>query len=67
MHPAPLELVQTGKAAKGDVLGVARLVGIAAAKKTSDLIPLAHPISLHVVSTISISINNVSSSKSAGK
>lgn len=36
--------------AKGDVLGVARLAGISAAKKTSDLIPLSHPLSLHHVS-----------------
>ena len=36
--------------AKGDVLGVARLAGITAAKKTPDLIPLSHPLSLHYVS-----------------
>ena len=49
MQEATLELVRAGKAAKGDVLGVARLAGIAAAKKTSDLIPLAHPLSIHAV------------------
>ena len=38
-----------GKVAKGDVLGVARLAGIAAAKKTPDLIPLSHPLALHAV------------------
>ena len=38
-----------GKMAKGDVLGVARLAGIAAAKKTPDLIPLSHPLALHAV------------------
>lgn len=39
-----------GRMAKGDVLGVARLAGIAAAKKTPDLIPLSHPLALHAVS-----------------
>ena len=38
-----------GQVAKGDVLGVARLAGIAAAKKTPDLIPLSHPLALHHV------------------
>jgi len=50
LQPATIKLIQTGKAAKGDVLGVARLAGIAASKKTADLIPLAHPLSLHAVS-----------------
>ena len=46
MQPATLRLVQKGTAAKGDVLGVARLAAIQAAKRTPDLIPLAHPIAL---------------------
>jgi cyclic pyranopterin phosphate synthase len=46
MLPATLALVQSGTAKKGDVLGVARIAGIQAAKKTSDLIPLCHPIAL---------------------
>lgn len=46
MLPATLELVRSGTAKKGDVLGVARLAGIMAAKKTSDLIPLCHPLAL---------------------
>lgn len=46
MEPATLALVAQGTAKKGDVLGVARLAGIMAAKKTSDLIPLCHPIAL---------------------
>ena len=46
MEPATLALVQSGTAKKGDVLGVARIAGIQAAKKTSDLIPLCHPIAL---------------------
>ncbi len=46
MLPETLELVRSGSAKKGDVIGVARLAGIMAAKKTSDLIPLCHPIAL---------------------
>jgi cyclic pyranopterin phosphate synthase len=46
MQPATLALIQAGAAAKGDVLGVARLAGIMAAKRTSDLIPLCHPLPL---------------------
>lgn len=46
LQPATLDLVAAGHAKKGDVLGVARLAGIMAAKKTSDLIPLCHPIAL---------------------
>ena len=44
MQPATLKLILEGGAAKGDVLGVARLAGIMAAKKTADLIPLCHPL-----------------------
>jgi cyclic pyranopterin phosphate synthase len=46
MLPATLALIQGGNAKKGDVLGVARIAGIQAAKKTSDLIPLCHPLAL---------------------
>jgi cyclic pyranopterin phosphate synthase len=46
MAPETLALIAEGKAGKGDVLGVARLAGIMAAKKTSDLIPLCHPLML---------------------
>lgn len=46
MLPATLALIQSGTAKKGDVLGIARLAGIMAAKKTSDLIPLCHPLAL---------------------
>ena len=42
-----LQAILDGKSNKGDVLGVARLAGIAASKKTSDLIPLPHPLSIH--------------------
>ena len=46
MLPETLALIQGGEIGKGDVLGVARLAGIMAAKKTSDLIPLCHPLAL---------------------
>ncbi|MDO9146100.1 MAG: cyclic pyranopterin monophosphate synthase MoaC [Hydrogenophaga sp.] len=46
MEPATLALIQGGHAKKGDVLGIARIAGIQGAKKTSDLIPLCHPIAL---------------------
>jgi cyclic pyranopterin phosphate synthase len=46
MRPATLRAVQQGNAPKGDVLGVARTAGILAAKRTSDLIPLCHPLRL---------------------
>lgn len=49
MKEATFDLIRSGKAAKGDVLGVARLAGIAAAKKTAELIPLAHPLSIHAM------------------
>ena len=44
MTPETLALVAEGRAAKGDVLGVARLAGIMGAKKTAELIPLCHPL-----------------------
>lgn len=46
MQPATLRLIEDGSAKKGDVLGVARLAAIQAAKRTADLIPLAHPLAL---------------------
>jgi cyclic pyranopterin phosphate synthase len=46
MAPETLARVTAGGAAKGDVLGVARLAGIMAAKRTADLIPLCHPLAL---------------------
>ena len=44
MLPATLALIQAGSAKKGDVIGVARIAAIQAAKRTSDLIPLCHPL-----------------------
>ncbi|CDZ66664.1 Molybdenum cofactor biosynthesis protein C [Neorhizobium galegae bv. orientalis] len=46
MLPETLKLIREGNAKKGDVIGTARLAGIMAAKKTSDLIPLCHPLML---------------------
>jgi cyclic pyranopterin phosphate synthase len=50
MSKATLELVVSGNARKGDVLGVARIAGIMAAKRTHELIPLCHPLALSKVS-----------------
>jgi cyclic pyranopterin phosphate synthase len=49
MLPATLALIQGGGVKKGDVLAVARLAGIMAAKRTPDLIPLCHPLALSSV------------------
>jgi cyclic pyranopterin monophosphate synthase len=49
MAPATVLLLTEGKIEKGDALAVARIAGIAAAKRTPDLIPLAHPILIHHV------------------
>ena len=46
MQPATLALVRSGTAKKGDVLGVARVAAIMAAKRTSELVPLCHPVPL---------------------
>ena len=46
MEAATLALIRSGSAKKGDVLGIARIAGIQGAKRTSDLIPLCHPIAL---------------------
>lgn len=50
MEPETLRIIEQGTAKKGDVLGVARIAGIMAAKKTADLIPLCHPLALTKVS-----------------
>ena len=49
MDAATLDLILRGDAKKGDVIGTARLAGIMAAKRTSDLIPLCHPLMLSKV------------------
>ena len=50
MLPDTLAMIEGGNAKKGDVLGIARIAGIQASKKTSDLIPLCHPLALSHVS-----------------
>lgn len=50
LSPELLAAIKGGGVAKGDVLGVARLAGIMAAKRTPDLIPLSHPLAIHNVS-----------------
>jgi cyclic pyranopterin monophosphate synthase len=49
MQPATLAMIRQGSAKKGDVLGVARVAGIMAAKRTSELIPLCHPLPINAV------------------
>lgn len=59
MLPETLQLILQGNHRKGDVLGIARIAGIQGAKRTSDLIPLCHPISLtHVSVDFEIDRNN---------
>lgn len=53
MLPSTLEAILSGNASKGDVIGTARLAGIMAAKKTSDLIPLCHPL---LISKVAVDI-----------
>ncbi|HZZ93135.1 MAG TPA: cyclic pyranopterin monophosphate synthase MoaC [Usitatibacter sp.] len=61
MKPATLALVASGSSKKGDVLGVARIAAIQAAKRTSELIPLCHPVPLTSVSVDFIIDEKVSS------
>ncbi len=49
MQPATLDLILSGNAKKGDVIGAARIAGIMAAKRTHELIPLAHPLALTAI------------------
>ncbi len=49
MRPATLETIRAGALKKGDLINTARLAGIMAAKRTSDLIPLCHPLPLHQI------------------
>ncbi len=57
MRPATVALIRSGDAKKGDVLGVARIAAITAAKRTADLIPLCHPLPLtHVVVDFAIDV-----------
>ncbi|AKR49215.1 MULTISPECIES: cyclic pyranopterin monophosphate synthase MoaC [Acetobacter] len=57
MQPQTLEMILSGAAPKGDVLATARIAGIMAAKKTADIIPLCHPLSLSSV-TVDLAPND---------
>ena len=65
MLPATLAIIEAGTAKKGDVLGIARIAGIQAAKKTSDLIPLCHPLALTRVAIAFIATHEDSTRASA--
>jgi cyclic pyranopterin phosphate synthase len=60
MLPATLSMIAEGRAGKGDVLGVARLAGIMAAKRTSELIPLCHALPISAV-TLDLACDAVTS------
>ncbi|MHB1199125.1 MAG: cyclic pyranopterin monophosphate synthase MoaC [Polaromonas sp.] len=60
MNPATLAIILGGSAKKGDVLGIARVAGIMAAKKTSSLIPLCHPLALTHIAIDFIADNAIS-------
>ena len=61
MLPATLQLISSGSAKKGDVLGVARIAAIQAAKRTPELIPLAHPLAITKI-TIDFDVKSASNS-----
>ena len=61
MQPATLDIIQSGSAKKGDVLGIARIAAIMAAKRASDLIPLCHPLALTRI-TVEFSIDSLAAS-----
>jgi cyclic pyranopterin monophosphate synthase len=73
MKQATLELIRTGTIKKGDVLTVAQIAGITAAKRTSELIPLCHPLPItHIEVTLSLDdslpgVNISASVKTIGK
>ena len=54
MLPATFELIRTGTAKKGDVLGIARIAAIQGAKRTPELIPLAHPL---IINKVAVAFN----------
>jgi len=60
MHPETAAVIREGRAGKGDVLGVAQVAGIMATKKTSDIIPLCHPLPItHVEIGFEVGIDAV--------
>lgn len=73
MLPATLQLIAAGTAKKGDVLGIARIAAIQAAKRTSDLIPLCHPLALtHVdiefkIDRKAVAVNCIATAETKGR
>ncbi len=71
MLPETLKVVRASELAKGDALGVARVAGIMAAKRTSDLIPLCHPLPISSVAIefefISVGLRVLATAKVAGQ
>ena len=63
MQPETLALIREGSAAKGDVLATARIAGIMAAKRTSELIPLCHPLA---ISKVTVDFEEIRSPEEAG-
>ncbi|MBY0574583.1 MAG: cyclic pyranopterin monophosphate synthase MoaC [Undibacterium sp.] len=63
MQASTLKIIQEGSAKKGDVLGIARIAGIMAAKRTSDLIPLCHPL---VITRVTVNFEIHENSTSVG-
>ena len=61
MKPETLKLIRDGNVKKGDVLTIARIAGIMAAQRTSDLIPLCHPIALNKIN-VDLTINQADNS-----
>lgn len=64
MLPTTLALIESGNTKKGDVLGIARIAGIMGAKRTSDLVPLCHPIALTRVA-VEFTVAQVTATQSA--
>jgi cyclic pyranopterin phosphate synthase len=64
LHPATVTMIRDQAVVKGDVLAVARIAGIAATKRTPDLVPLCHPIAIHAVA-VEVSVDDDGVSLSA--
>ena len=73
MEPSTLDLIRSGGFDKGDVLGVARIAGVMAGKKTSDLIPLCHPLALNQITidfgdlANEVGLSIISTARTSGK
>ena len=65
MQKETLQMIQAGEHKKGDVLGIARIAGIMAAKRTSDLVPLCHPLMLSHISVDFVIADEISGTNKA--